>query len=233
MKVAILSFPGSYDFAHTKRVLTDQIGVEAEEFSHEIDSLQRLSQYEMVVVPGGASFSDAVFPGRLVRGAKVGPALRKYAETDNRILGIGNGFQILCELGILPGTLLKNRNCAYLNGRFAITAANRDSSFMQGLPADKTYSLPVTCYHGRYYADRRTIQEVEEKSQIAFQYVTRFGEPDVDNTRHGALNGVAGVLNRKKNVLGVIFHPERAADPEIGVTDGLDLLKSFCKGADA
>lgn len=227
MKAAIINFPGSFDATTTRRVFADLLGLEAEDFPHDIESLQRLQQYEVVCVPGGSSYSDIAAPGRLARSSKVAAALRKYSEGDGRMIGIGNGFQILCELGVLPGTLLKNRNCAFLNERLSFIAANRDSIFTKDLPADASYRLPVSCYYGRYYADRRTIQEIEEKNQVAFHFATRFGEPDADNLRHGSLHGVAGVLNRKKNVLGVIFHPERATDAELGNADGLSLLKSF------
>lgn len=227
MKVAVISYPGSFDLANTRRVLVDLLGVEAEEFSHEIDSLDLLSKYDLAVLPGGASFSDAVYPGRLARASKITPTLKKYVEGDGRLLGIGNGFQILCEIGILPGSLLRNRNCGYLNDRLLFTPANRESVFTLGLPADGAFTLPVSCYFGRYFADRRTFQEIEEKGQVAFQYCTRFGDPDTENPRHGSLNGIAGVLNRKKNALGVIFHPERSVDPEFGPADGLTIFKSF------
>ena len=227
MKVAIVSFPGSFDLGNTRRVLEDRLGLEAEEFSHEIENQQKLAQFQAVVIPGGAAFADSVFPGRLARASKVAPSLRKYAEGEGRLLGIGNGFQIMCELGILPGAVLKNRNCRFLNQRLSFMPVNTDSVFTCGLKAEQTFTIPVSCNYGRYYADRRVIQEIEEKGLTAFHYTTRFGDPDNESTRHGSLNGIAGVLNRKKNALGVIFHPERAADPEFGQSDGLTLLRSF------
>ena len=233
MKAAIISFPGSFDLANTRRVFTEILGVDAEELSHDIDNLNLISQFDMLVLPGGASFADAIRPGRMARASKISTALKKYADSDGLILGIGNGFQILCELGILPGILLRNINCTYLNRRMQFAAANRESVFTSSLPPDGMLSLSVSCYNGRYYADRRSFQEIEEKNQVAFHYCTRFGDPDTDNSIHGSLGGIAGVLNRKKNVLGVIFHPERSAEPELGQNDGLTVLKSFISSKSA
>ena len=226
MKIAVVVFPGSSGADDVAYAYREILGQEVVSIWHQEETLKGA---DVVVVPGGASFGDYLRPGALVMGSPICGALRKFSRDGGPMLGIGNGFQILCELKILPGVLLQNTGLSFLSKDVFVSVDNVSSPFMKGLKEDQVLTVPLACGFGRYYADKRTLKDAEENGNIAFRYCDREGDIDLRDPFNGCLNAIAGVTSRHHNVLGVMFHPERAVEASMGSTVGLPILKAVLK----
>lgn len=219
MKVAVLQFPGSNCDQDALFGLRDFLGMDTEYVWHaETD----LSGYDAAFIPGGFTFGDYLRVGAVAARSRSMEALKKFAESGRPVVGVCNGFQILCEAGILPGALLRNQSLKFTCKDVYLKAVNRTSAYTKEV--DSILRIPIAHGEGRYVCDEDTLRELQQEDRIAFQYVTQQGEVSEQANPNGSIAAIAGILNAKGNVLGMMPHPERALDPRLGSTDGLAIL---------
>ncbi|MBN2505891.1 MAG: phosphoribosylformylglycinamidine synthase subunit PurQ [Verrucomicrobia bacterium] len=223
MHFAILQFPASncdQDAVHAIRVL----GHSAELVWHKDTSL---GAAEAVIVPGGFSYGDYLRTGAIARFSPVMQAVRRFAAEGGLVLGICNGFQILCEAGLLPGALIRNRSLQFRCEHVHLKTATRDSPFTRRIPPDTLLRIPVAHGEGCYYADAPTLARLRAQDQILWQYCTADGVLEDYASPNGSVEGIAGICNERRNVAGLMPHPERACEPLVGSTDGRWILESM------
>jgi phosphoribosylformylglycinamidine synthase len=170
------------------------------------------------VLPGGFSYGDYLRCGAIAKFSPVMGAVRKFAAGGGPVIGICNGFQILVESGLLPGALLRNGGLKFVCQEVKLRVETANSPFTCHTTKGQILRMPIAHGEGRYYADRRTLEELNAEDRVAFRYVAN---------PNGSIDDIAGVLNRERNVLGLMPHPERAAEPLMGSSDGLVILKSM------
>jgi phosphoribosylformylglycinamidine synthase subunit PurQ / glutaminase len=225
MKVGVVVFPGSncdHDAWYAiNRNLRDGIHASAEFIWHDSTDL---SKVDAVILPGGFSYGDYLRCGAIARFSPVIGAVKKFAANGGLVLGICNGFQILVEAGLLPGALLRNQDLKFVCRTVTLRTATTDSPFTSKLAEGQLLHMPVAHGEGRYFADEKTLDALEAEERIAFRYV--------DNP-NGALRDIAGILNRERNVMGMMPHPERACDPLMGSTEGLGIFESMLSAVPA
>lgn len=217
MKVSIIEYPGSTNLAETKRVFADTYGLETKVVWHDAESL---GKPDLVVLPGGFSYADCLRPGALAALSPASGMVKRFASKGGKVLGIGNGFQILCEVGVLPGCLLVNEAGGFIGDLVDLAVSSSESSLTDGFESQEKLKIPLACYYGRYWADRRELSELEESSRVVCRYVDRYGDFDEENTFNSSSNGIAGIVSRDGNVLGLMPHPERALDSIHSSQDG-------------
>jgi phosphoribosylformylglycinamidine synthase subunit PurQ / glutaminase len=215
MNFGVIVFPGS-NCDHDAWYAIQQILGQTAKFiwhdSHE------LGDVDAVVLPGGFSYGDYLRCGAIAKFSPVMGAVRKFAAGGGPVIGICNGFQILVESGLLPGALLRNGGLKFVCQEVKLRVETTNSPFTCHTTQGQILRMPIAHGEGRYYADRRTLDELNAEDRIAFRYVAN---------PNGSIDDIAGVLNRERNVLGLMPHPERAAEPLMGSSDGLVILKSM------
>ena len=222
MRVAIASYPGTTCFDETFRVYKKLLNFdEVYKLWHEEADLK---SPDLVIVPGGYSYNDEIRPGALAKLSPLSGLIRRYAEKGGAVIGIGNGFQILCELGVLPGALLVNPAQNFLSGDVAVKVESTESSFSSQFSKDQVLKFQLASYYSRYWADKRTVKDMEDKGQVIFRYTNEFGDWEGDDPRTGSKKSIAGIISRHKKVLGLMVHPERSVEEMHSSTDGLKLL---------
>jgi phosphoribosylformylglycinamidine synthase I len=221
MKFGIVVFPGSNCDRDVATVTEGLLQQPTRMVWHEESDI---SDLDVVVVPGGFSYGDYLRCGAIARFSPVMQATIKHAEQGKLVLGICNGFQVLTEAGLLPGALVRNRDLHFICDRVPLKVERNDLPWTQEYRAGEVITLPIAHGEGSYYADPDTLAEVEANGQVLFRYCTAAGEPENGSNPNGSLNNIAGVCNRRGNVLGMMPHPERAAEPILGNTDGLKLF---------
>jgi phosphoribosylformylglycinamidine synthase subunit PurQ / glutaminase len=222
VKVAVIRFPGSNCDQDALHALREDVGVDADYVWHEDHSL---AGFNAVFLPGGFSYGDYLRCGAMASRAPIMDEVRRFAEEGKPVLGACNGFQVLCEAQLLPGALLLNESQKFVCKHVHLRAENRTSFWTQGV--DKVIEIPIAHGEGRYICDESTLKTLEERNQIAFRYVNREGETTASANPNGSVHNIAGVLNEKGNVLGLMPHPERATKALLGSTDGLLILKAL------
>lgn len=227
MKIAVVVFPGSGGVADAVNAFGDVLKQEVYTVWHQEESI---GDADVLVIPGGSAFGDYLRPGALVKGSPIVGPIRKFARDDRPVIGVGNGFQILCELEILPGVLVPNYHSRFLNTDTFVLVENSRSVWTRRLEEEEVLKLPMSCYYGRYYADKRTLKDLEEEGHVAFRFCDLDGDVDPDAPFNASSHAIAGILNRHENVLGMIHHPERAIESFMGGLDGLDILQSVILG---
>ena len=227
MRIAIAVFPGSGAAADMQHAYRDILHQEVFTVWHQEEGI---IDADVLVIPGGASYGDYLRPGALATTSPICAPIRRFAADRKPILGVGNGFQILCELGLLPGLLLPNRNSRYLNEDTFLLIDNEISPWTRHLDFDDVIELPIACDYGRYFADKRALKDLEEGGHIAFRFCDAEGEIDEKDPYNGSSHSIAGILNRHENILGLICHPERAVEKIMGNTDGIGVLESVLLG---
>ena len=195
------------------------MGVEAEYVWHSNSSL---AGFDAVFVPGGFSYGDYLRCGAMASRSSVMDEVRRFAEEGRPVIGACNGFQILCESGLLPGALLLNAGQKFICKDVYLKAETRRSLWTQGV--DRLIKLPIAHGEGRYVTDLEGLKELTDNDQIAFRYVSQTGEPSDASNPNGSIENIAGVINRQGNVLGLMPHPERNTKAILGGTDGLSIL---------
>jgi phosphoribosylformylglycinamidine synthase len=178
------------------------------------------------MLPGGFSFGDYLRSGAIARFSPIMEAVQNHSEKGKLVLGICNGFQILCESNLLPGALLHNISQRFICRNTFIAPAQFSSPLTRNLEP-KAYSIPIAHGEGRYHASEETLHELEANHQILFRYCNASGEITPDSNPNGSAHGIAGICNARGNVMGMMPHPERAADNELGNTDGVMMLKGI------
>lgn len=218
MKFAVLVFPGSNCDLDMYHAIKDELGEEAEYVWHDETDL---SAYDGILVPGGFSYGDYLRCGAMANQSNVMKEVKKAAEAGKPVLGVCNGFQILTEAGLLPGALLRNRDLKFICNTVELKVENNNTLFTNGYSKDEVISIPIAHGEGNYYCDDATLKQLQDNNQIVFTYN---GE-----NPNGSLENIAGIVNERGNVLGMMPHPERAVDELIGGADGLNLFKSIVK----
>jgi phosphoribosylformylglycinamidine synthase subunit PurQ / glutaminase len=216
MKFGIIVFPGSNCDRDVVYVTRDLLGQPTRTIWHEETDLHDV---DVVVIPGGFSYGDYLRCGAIARFSPIMKQVVAHAEQGKYVLGICNGFQILTEAGLLPGALVRNRGLHFICDRVPLSVERTDLAWTQGYLDTPSIDLPIAHGEGCYHADPDTIEQLEANGQVLFRYA---GE-----NPNGSLNNIAGICNKNKNVLGMMPHPERAADPLLGNSDGLHLFKSL------
>jgi phosphoribosylformylglycinamidine synthase len=215
MKFGVVVFPGS-NCDHDAWYATSQnLGQQAEFIWH--DSA-RLPDVDAVILPGGFSYGDYLRCGAIAKFSPVMQAVKRFASDGGLVIGMCNGFQILVESGLLPGALIRNRGLKFICKPVDLRVESTDSPFTCELQRGQILRAPIAHGEGCYYADDRTLDELEAEDRVVFRYV--------DNP-NGSLRDIAGIVSRERNVLGMMPHPERASDPLMGSTDGLGVFRSM------
>jgi phosphoribosylformylglycinamidine synthase subunit PurQ / glutaminase len=224
MNFAVLQFPGSNCDHDCLRALRDVLGLPARLVWHKETGLR---PDDTIFVPGGFSYGDYLRCGAIARFSPVMKAVATAAARGQTVVGICNGFQILCEAGLLPGALVRNRDLHFRCETVTLRVENNTTRFTRGTTQGQLLRLPIAHGEGNYRADDVTLQRLEENGQILFRYVDAAGRPTDGANPNGSLHNIAGIRNDKGNVFGMMPHPERAAEPLLGSTDGLILLQSL------
>lgn len=216
MKFGVVVFPGSNCDRDVAYVTGDLLQQPTRMVWHEETDITDL---DVVIIPGGFSYGDYLRCGAIARFSPVMQRVVEHAQQGKFVLGICNGFQVLTEAGLLPGALVRNRDLHFICDRVPVKVERSDSPWTQSYSSGQIITLPIAHGEGRFYADRRTLQQIEDNGQVLFRYE---GE-----NRNGSMNNIAGICNRQGNVLGMMPHPERASDPMLGGTDGLKLFQGL------
>lgn len=224
MKFGVIIFPGSNCDQDMIYVLRDILEHEVVELWHKDADLQGV---DAVMLPGGFSYGDYLRSGALANHSPIMTEVVKFANHGGLVVGICNGFQILCESGLLPGTLLHNDNQKFICKNVHIIPDNNKSVINVDLDKNQPLLIPIAHGEGRYYANEDTIANLRANKQILFRYCDEHGEISSDTNPNGSMENIAGVCNEKFNVFGMMPHPERASDEELGNTDGILIFKSL------
>jgi phosphoribosylformylglycinamidine synthase len=222
MKAVVVVFPGSNRERDVARALKLISGREPAQVWHADAELP--AGTDLVVLPGGFSYGDYLRCGAIAAHAPIMEAVRTHARKGGLIIGICNGFQILCEAGLLPGVLLRNSQLRFICRDVHLRVERSDTPFTRGYNAGQVVRVPVAHGEGSYFANPATISRLENEGRVLFRYAAPDGKLDPQWNVNGATNAIAGVLSEKLNVLGLMPHPENHVDPSIGCTDGRGLF---------
>ena len=223
MKAGVIVFPGSNCDRDAYHALRDVLGYSVDYLWH--DEAPDLSDYGLVIVPGGFSYGDYLRPGAIARFARIMDSLRAYAERGGRVLGICNGFQTLCEAGLLPGALTRNIGLKFRCMPVHIRVENTETPFTRQYRQGEVLQIPIAHGDGRYVCDEATLQHLRTSGQIIFRYCSATGALGEAWNPNGSVDHIAGVANAQFNVLGMMPHPERACELLLGSEDGRKLLQ--------
>lgn len=216
MKFGVVIFPGSNCDSDMVHALRDDLGYEVIELWHKDEDLSAFNTEDCIVLPGGFSYGDYLRCGAIARFSPMMQSVIKFADSGGKVLGICNGFQILCEAGLLPGVLLRNENMKFVCKNIFIKGED-------GVPL----KIPLAHGEGRYYADEDTLDRLEKNHQIMYRYCNEKGEITPDANPNGSIRNIAGITNASRNVFGMMPHPERACNEDLGNTDGRKVLKDI------
>lgn len=222
MKFGILVFPGSWSHQDFYDVIRDVLGYGAVYIWHQETDVQGC---DCLILPGGFSYGDYLRPGAIARFAPVMQAVAEFAERGGLVLGSCNGFQILCEAGLLPGALMRNRSLQYRCQWVNLLVESELTPFVRGLQG-RVLKMPISHGEGRYYADMEVLRQLHQHGQVIFRYSEANGRVSHEANPNGSVMNIAGVCNREGNVLGLMPHPERAAEPILGSSDGRLLFEA-------
>jgi phosphoribosylformylglycinamidine synthase subunit PurQ / glutaminase len=223
MKFSIIVFPGSncdHDAYHAAKHV---LGQEAEFVWHKETDLKGA---DVVVLPGGFSHGDYLRTGAIARFSPVMTAVNDFAQSGGPVLGICNGFQILCEAGLLPGAMLRNRDLKFHCEHVCIRVEQTDTPFTSRAAEGQVLRIPIAHGEGNYYAEPQVVAALEASRRVIFRYCDAHGQATEAANPNGAVNGIAGVCSERRNVVGLMPHPERACEPVLGSADGLVLFES-------
>lgn len=224
MKFGIIVFPGSNCDRDAEMVVRDIVQQPVRMVWHQE---RDLSDLDVVIIPGGFSYGDYLRCGAIARFSPAMEATIRHAAQGKPVLGICNGFQVLTEVGLLPGALIRNRDLHFVCDRVQLRVERTDLPWTQTYRMNEVITLPIAHGEGCYYADAATLKELEDNQQVVFRYCDPTGAVSDESNPNGSLNHIAGICNYQGNVLGMMPHPERAADPMLGLTDGLLLFQGL------
>jgi phosphoribosylformylglycinamidine synthase len=224
MKFGVIVFPGSNCDDDMVYLLREGLGQKVVKLWHKDTDLQGC---DFLVVPGGFSYGDYLRSGAIARFSRIMTEVQRHAERGGYILGICNGFQILTEAHLLEGALLKNTNRKYNCKNVWLRSETTNSLLTRNEGQASIYKIPIAHGDGRYYADSPTFASLQDNDQILFRYCTEAGEVIDHANPNGSLSNIAGICNKKRNVFGMMPHPERASDALLGNTDGLRMFKAI------
>jgi len=221
MRVAVLRFPGTNCEFDTQYAF-EKLGYDTELIWHKEDRLPK--DTELVVIPGGFSYGDYLRSGSIAQFSPIMKAVVSYANRGGKVLGICNGFQILTEIGLLPGALKRNNNLHFISKHQKVKVINNDNEFLSRCQKSEILNIPIAHADGNYYIDEIGLQELENNNQILLRYCDGLGNRVIVN---GSVTSIAGICNKDKNVFGLMPHPERALEVILGSSDGIRMLQGF------
>jgi phosphoribosylformylglycinamidine synthase I len=225
VKVGIVVFPGSNCDYDAYQAFKSTDGVETDYLWHGSDDLH---SSDVVILPGGFSYGDYLRGGAIARFSPIMKKVVSFAEDGGYVMGICNGFQTLLESGLLPGALMKNSNLRFACKEVILRVENSDTAFTSGLRHGQLLRMPVAHGEGNYYADPATLSKLESEGRVIFRYVDKQGVVTAEANPNGSINGIAGIINERGNVLGMMPHPERAVEDILGSIDGGHIIRSLC-----
>ena len=223
MNFAVLQFPASNCDQDAVHVLRNVLGHSARFVWHKESAL---GDADAIIIPGGFSYGDYLRTGAIARFSPVMQAVQSFAANGGIVLGICNGFQILCEAGMLPGALIRNRSLQFRCEHVFVKSITRDSPFTNQIPDGKLLRIPIAHGEGCYFADEPSLAQLNANNQVLWRYVNAKGEPTEISNPNGSLENIAGICNPTRNVAGLMPHPERACEPILGSDDGRLIFQS-------
>ena len=224
MRFGIVVFPGTWSDTDCYHVVKGVLQQDAEYVWHKEDSL---AGYDCVILPGGFSYGDYLRAGAMARFSPVMDALNRFAASGRPVIGICNGFQILCEAGLLPGALLANQHLEYRCQWTNLRAERADTCFTSRCSRSQILQVPVSHGEGNYFADPATLDQLERNDKVLFRYCDAQGEVTETANPNGSARNIAGIMNEAGNVLGMMPHPERSCEDILGSTDGNLIFQSI------
>ena len=230
MRFAVLQFPGSNCDQDCVHVLGNVLGQDADYLWHKEESI---GAADAVVVPGGFSYGDYLRTGSIAQFSPVMNAVKAFANAGGLVIGICNGFQILCETGLLPGALVRNRSLQFRCETIFLKIPTADSPFTSEVPEGRLLRMPIAHGEGCYFADDEALAKLRADDQILFQYATETGDLTDEANPNGSLLNIAGICNKGRNVCGMMPHPERASENVLGADDGRRVFESMLRHLEA
>jgi len=227
MKFGVVVFPGSNCDDDMVHVLGTVFNAPVFKLWHKQNDLGPIGEGDCIILPGGFSYGDYLRSGAIARLAPIMKAVIEFANKGGYVFGICNGFQILCESGLLPGALLRNRDQLFICKNVHLKVCTNNSALTRNADLDKPLMIPIAHAEGRYHTDPDTLQELVDNDQILFKYCNADGKLTEEANINGSLEAIAGICNRQRNVFGMMPHPERASEPELGNTDGKVIFESL------
>jgi phosphoribosylformylglycinamidine synthase I len=224
MQATIITFPGSNCDYDCFKAVTDVLGEDARFVWHRETSL---GECDVVILPGGFSYGDYLRAGAIARFSPIMQDVQRFAGEGGLVLGVCNGFQILCEAGLLPGALIRNRSLKFQGERVLVRVENDHTAFTSKYGSGELLHLHIAHGQGNYVADRETLQHLEAQRRVIFRYVDENGDATDEGNANGSMNNIAGIINETGNVLGLMPHPERSVEALLGSEDGLPLFESL------
>ena len=224
MKFGVVIFPGSNCDADMIYVLRKIMNQEVVELWHKETNLQNC---DMIILPGGFSYGDYLRSGAIARFSPIMEKVQEFADKGGYVFGVCNGFQIACEAGLLPGALLHNNDRKFQCKNVYIKAQNTDTLITSAIPKDKALKIPIAHGEGIYFNNADDLKKMNANGQILFRYCDEKGNIIDESNPNGSIENIAGICNERKNVFGMMPHPERASDTELGNTDGRFLFESI------
>ena len=223
-KFGVVVFPGSNCDHDAYYTVKKNLGYDAAFLWHKDKDLQNC---DAIILPGGFSYGDYLRTGSIARFSPIMDSVFNFAENGGFVLGICNGFQILLEAGLLPGCMLKNKSLQFICKDVYLSVGNRDTVFTKSIQQNKPLKIPIAHGDGNYYADSETLKSLEVNNQIVFQYSSEKGESTEAFNPNGSVMNIAGIINKRGNVLGMMPHPERCSSDLLGKTDGSLIFNSL------
>jgi len=229
MKFGIVLLPGSNCDHDAEHVVRDVLGADAEILWHKETDLRGA---DCVIVPGGFAYGDYLRAGALAKFAPIMEPIKRHAAAAGLVLGICNGFQVLTEVGLLPGALMRNQHLRFLGRDVLLRVEETDTPFTGELAKGQIIRAPIAHGEGNYFADDATLDELERNRQVIFRYCDDEGRLTSDANPNGSARSIAGICNRGRNVLGLMPHPERCSESLLGCADGLGIFRSIAASFD-
>jgi phosphoribosylformylglycinamidine synthase I len=224
MKFGVIIFPGS-NCDHDAFWTIQQVAKQPATFLwHESQDLENC---DAIIVPGGFAFGDYLRTGAIAKFSPVMESVRRFADGGGLVLGICNGFQILCEAGLLPGALMRNARLKYVCKPVQVRVENSATPFTNACSQGDVLTIPIGHMEGNYFCDQATLEELMRSNRVVLRYCTPTGEISPSANPNGSLENIAGICNVGGNVVGMMPHPERSAEPELGCTDGMKIFHSM------
>jgi phosphoribosylformylglycinamidine synthase len=224
IKFGVVVFPGSNCDHDAYYSLKKVLGYDVNFLWHKDTDLQKS---DVIILPGGFSYGDYLRTGAIARFSPIMNSVVSFAESGGIVMGICNGFQILLEAGLLPGVMIKNKSLQFVCKDVYLTVENKDTIFTKEINSNEKLKIPVAHGDGNYFADEKTLKELVENKQIVFQYSSKNGKISEDDNPNGSVMNIAGIINKKGNVLGMMPHPERACNSVLGKTHGALIFNSL------
>jgi phosphoribosylformylglycinamidine synthase len=226
MKFGVMVFPGSNCEQDCFYVIRDVLGEPVKYIWHKETDLKG---FDCLILPGGFSYGDYLRTGAVARFSPVMKSVIEFANKGGLVIGICNGFQILLESGLLPGVMLRNTNLHFICKHVYIKAANTETPFTSFYKHNQVLKIPIAHNEGNYYIDEKGLEFIQRNKQVVFRYCSKDGVTSKEFNPNGALDNIAGIVNSKGNVLGMMPHPERSAEKLLGSDDGFLIFKSIAK----